>query len=105
MTRPRPAPLRYVALRNFVPEMTPLRRAMLVRRARMHLQTARWLAELRADWLWESACRAAIASLESLDHARNAAQTVSWHSTSQKSQAYLPCLAAGKRRQVTRHGP
>jgi hypothetical protein len=69
MTRPRPAPLRYVALRNFVPELTPLRRAMLVRRARMHLQTARWLAELRADWRWEAACRAAIATLSNLEGA------------------------------------
>jgi hypothetical protein len=49
--------------------MTPLRRAMLVRRARMHLQTARWLAELRADWRWETACRAAMATLSHLEGA------------------------------------
>jgi hypothetical protein len=63
------APMRYVALRTFVPELTPLRRRMLVRRARMHLQTARWLAELRADWRWETACRAAMATLSHLEGA------------------------------------
>ena len=43
--------------------LTALRRRMMLGRARMHLATARWLAELRADWPWAAACGTAMEAI------------------------------------------
>jgi excisionase family DNA binding protein len=43
--------------------LTKLRRRMMLGRARMHLDTARWLAELREDWQWAAAC---VAGMEAI---------------------------------------
>jgi excisionase family DNA binding protein len=47
--------------------LTSLRLRMILGRARMHLATARWLAELRADWGWEAACDAAMETIARLN--------------------------------------